>query len=310
MNKWLNEEVHVQAKVISQLESLLKDVNTIRNTKTKSLCKLGHKWCKIDHSMYNYVSRSIPDKIRTSRSQSSRSVKMESLGPRSYLGNISLATMCKKIDHFQSRYGMPPVSRQNVSEDLIHPVFASIWENVVSFKHNVLDTADKTLKRKSATLSKPKKKMAYKFNSSVIMETRPFNIFKEEKVKKTSKKSSLHKSCKPMTDAELAKALCLDFVEIKEYEKPDDELYQEIIREAIERDACRFADKHGDFYAPTDESENDEVEMPSAHGNYQLDDCKPPDDQEPSPIVGNENDIFVKEEFYLCHGSQRIAIDG
>ena len=53
--KWLNEEVHVQAKVISQLESLLKEAKTMRSTKIKSLCELGHKWCKIDHSTYNYV---------------------------------------------------------------------------------------------------------------------------------------------------------------------------------------------------------------------------------------------------------------
>ena len=167
LNKWLNEEVHVQAKVISQLEALLKDVKTMKNTRTRFLCELGHKWCKIDHSMYNYVSRSTPDKIRSSRSQFSRSVKMESLGPRNYLGNISLATMSKKIDQLQSRYGVPPVSRQNVSEDLIHPVFTSIWENVLSFKHKMLDTAGNTFKTKT---SKPKK-MAFKFKSSVIMES-------------------------------------------------------------------------------------------------------------------------------------------
>ena len=57
LNKWLNEEVHIQAKVISQLEVLLKDAKTMRNTRTRSLCELGHKWCKIDHSMYNHVSR-------------------------------------------------------------------------------------------------------------------------------------------------------------------------------------------------------------------------------------------------------------
>ena len=44
LNKWLNEEVHVQAKVISQLHSLLKEAKTMRNTKIKSLCELGHKW--------------------------------------------------------------------------------------------------------------------------------------------------------------------------------------------------------------------------------------------------------------------------
>ena len=55
LNKWLNEEIHVQAKVISQLESLLKEAKTMRNTKIKSLCELGHKWCKIDHSTYTVI---------------------------------------------------------------------------------------------------------------------------------------------------------------------------------------------------------------------------------------------------------------
>ena len=242
LNKWLNEEVHVQAKVISQLEALLKDAKTIRkNTRTKSLCELGHKWCIIDHSMYNYINRSSPDKLHISRSQCPRLLKKESLSPSIYLGNVSLATMSKKIDHLQSRYGVPPVSRQNVSEDLIHPVFTSIWENVLSFKHKVLDTANNTLKTKT---SKPKK-MAFKFKSSVIMESRPFNIFKKEKVKSKSKNSSFPKSHEPMTDVKLAKALNVDAVELEEYRKPDDELYDEIIRDAIEKYACRLADRHG-----------------------------------------------------------------
>ena len=103
--------------------------------------------------MYKYINRSNPDKLLFSRSQCPRLLKKESLSLSIYQGNVSLATMSKKIDHLQSRYGVPPVSRQNVSEDLIHPVFTSIWENVLSFKHKVLETAGKTLKTKT---SKPK----------------------------------------------------------------------------------------------------------------------------------------------------------
>ena len=84
-----------------------------------------------------------------------------------------------------------------------------------------------------------------------------------------------------MNDVKLAKALNVDAIELEDYGKPDNELYDEIIRDAIEKYACRLADRHGDYYAPADESEVDEVEITCDHGNYQVDDGgKPPDDQE------------------------------
>ena len=131
LNKWLNKEVQVQAKVIRQHDSLLMKTQAMR--KDVPACKSGHKWCKIDHSIYKYVNQSVPEIMLTSRSQYSRSIMQESLGPSNFLGNDSIATMSKKIDDIQSRYGVPPVSRQNASEDLIHPVFSDIWENVLSF---------------------------------------------------------------------------------------------------------------------------------------------------------------------------------
>ena len=111
--------------------------------KLEPLCKSGHKWCKVDHSKYKYVNQSVSDKLLPSRSQYSRSIKQESLGPSYFLGNDSLATMSKKIDDLQSHYGVPSVNRQNVSEDLIHPVFSDIWKNVLSFRHNVLEKVEK-----------------------------------------------------------------------------------------------------------------------------------------------------------------------
>ena len=182
LNKWLNKEVQVQAKVISQYDSLLKKSQAMR--KLEPSCKSGHKWCKVDHAMYKYVNKAVPDKMLSSRSQYSRSIKQESLGPSHFLGNDSLVKMSKKIDDLQSRYGVPPVGRQNASEDLFYPVFLDIWENGLFFKHNVLDTtSNKTLKQVSFTLSKPKNRMKFKFNFSVIMETRSFNISVEEKIK-------------------------------------------------------------------------------------------------------------------------------
>ena len=54
LNKWLNKEVQVQAKVISQQNSLLKKSQAMR--KLEPSCKSGLKWCKVDHSKYKYVN--------------------------------------------------------------------------------------------------------------------------------------------------------------------------------------------------------------------------------------------------------------
>ena len=170
LNKWLNKEVQVQAKVISQHDSLLKKTQAMR--KGEPSCKSGHKWCKVDHAMYKYVNKAVPDKMLSSRSQCSRSIKQESLGPSNFLGNDSLVKMSKKIDDLQSRYGVPPVGRQNASKDLIHPVFSDIWENVLSFKHNVLEKAERIEKVEPLPIFKSKK-MALNFGSSIILETRP-----------------------------------------------------------------------------------------------------------------------------------------
>ena len=161
-------------------------------------CKSGHKWCKVDHSKYKYINQSVPDKLLTSRSQCSRSIKQESLGPSIFLGNDSLAKISQKIDDLQSRYGVPPVNRQNVSEDLIHPVFSDIWENVLSFKHNVLEKVEKMEKVKPIPILKPKK-MALNFGSSVILETRPL-VFSKEKSKIKSKSSGFQQSHVPLHD--------------------------------------------------------------------------------------------------------------
>ena len=75
----------MKAKVISQLEALLKGVKTMMNTRTRSLCELDHKWCIIDQSMYNYINRSSPDKLHITRSQCHRLLKKESLSPSIYL---------------------------------------------------------------------------------------------------------------------------------------------------------------------------------------------------------------------------------
>ena len=51
LNKWLLKETIIQARIISQLKSLL-SLN-----QTKSVCMLGHKWCRIDHTKYNLIKQ-------------------------------------------------------------------------------------------------------------------------------------------------------------------------------------------------------------------------------------------------------------
>ena len=52
------------------------------------------------------------------------------------------------------------------------------------------------------------------------------------------------------------------------------------------------------------------MEITCDHGNYQVDDGKPPDDQENSSICGNDNDIFVKEEYYAMDHDGLQLMDG
>ena len=52
--------------------------------------------------------------------------------------NSFQAKVVKTVDRLQSKYGVPPSSRENSAEDLIVSEFASIWDNILSFQHNVL----------------------------------------------------------------------------------------------------------------------------------------------------------------------------
>ena len=49
-----------------------------------------------------------------------------------------IKSMVRKLDNLQSVFGVPPVLEVNIAAKWIEPEFATIWENVLYFKHNVL----------------------------------------------------------------------------------------------------------------------------------------------------------------------------
>ena len=138
--QYLIEETKVQARVIGQLKSLMKN-----QTKFKYICSRGHPMCRIDHETYSYVK----PPIRTDRSftkVSSMEVKLHRQKENSFQAKV-----VKTVDRLQSKYGVPPSSRENSAEDLIVSEFASIWDNILSFQHNVLKVdGDKKLTTSSA----------------------------------------------------------------------------------------------------------------------------------------------------------------
>ena len=89
--------------------------------------------CHIDHETYLYVKPT----IRTDRSLLPKVSSMEENLQRKKENSFQ-AKVVKTVDRLQSKYGVPPSSRENAAEDLIVSEFASIWDNILSFQHNVL----------------------------------------------------------------------------------------------------------------------------------------------------------------------------
>ena len=98
LHEALVEETKIQAKIITQLKSLL-------SSQTKPLCDLGHKWCRINHHMYNYsachVKTQACSEMKTNRSLDT---KVQRLDQQKFITKLS-----RKVDHLQSKFGVPAV---------------------------------------------------------------------------------------------------------------------------------------------------------------------------------------------------------
>ena len=145
--------------------------------------------------------------------------------------NSFQAKVMKTVDRLQSKYGVPPSSRENAAEDLIVSEFASIWDNILSFQHNVLKVDSD--KKSTTSLNPLQKKINSKKHDdrskikktsvqaklkhrTVILESRPYK-FKSWDKKCKSRKLKQPDRYEPMTDVELANALNLDVEEVKEF---------------------------------------------------------------------------------------------
>ena len=101
MNKWLKIENAVQRRLIGQLKNL------VISNEIAPACTLGHRYCRINHQIYNYVK---PDRSHSCELLLS-SVKVESAKPmiKPCIGNVSFRGMSKTIDKLRSKYGLPPL---------------------------------------------------------------------------------------------------------------------------------------------------------------------------------------------------------
>ena len=206
--KLLKKENAVQLRVIGQLKTLL------NAHQTKPTCLFRHRWCNIDHSKYNLV-KSVCQPNQHQRS----SIKADN--PKDTMCPLALA---KKVDKLQRKYGIPShSSRENTSEDLICPEFASIWKNVLCFGFKILEVdpiKTKTISNNQLHFKPSKNKYTF---SSIILESRPYK-FKSAVLK--TKQTGFRKTIlpEPMSDADLAKALNIDQFELEEafgYSKSD-----------------------------------------------------------------------------------------
>ena len=268
LNYWLSKENETQSRIISQLKSLL----TLHQTKPG--CIYGHRHCKINHLKYNLVRHvNVPRKLYP---------MVEKLPERNPLlcsgeecGWIS--KLCRTSDKLQSKYGIPP-SNRDLSEDDVCPELFTIWENVLSFNCHVLDNVSTN----SFIQTKPKPKSEYR-QKSVILESRPFKFSTKKTIKKPKAVSKVYE---PMTDAELAKALSIEEIELAEafgyhdnlaienvedgdiaiHEKFDDDNY------AVDTDGLCLLDdeKAADMYNLNIYQSNcdDDVELAAAHGYH------------------------------------------
>ena len=120
--QYLQKEVEVQSRIIKQWKALYES-SQVKPTRE---C---HVNCKIDHSKYNYIARSIqPRKLDA---QNSLDVKNE---------NWYMIKAARAVDKLQDIYGVPqppPVVKME-SMHLLYSEFTDLWENVFSFQHNLL----------------------------------------------------------------------------------------------------------------------------------------------------------------------------
>ena len=181
-----------------------------------------------NHELYNFVK----PKSSFDRSVNNGPSKVNELKYKKE--NNFQVKLAKNLDRLQEKYGVPPSFRPNPAEDLIVSEFASIWENVFSFRSNVLKIDDnekisnksyhnpilstkvKAEKPDDGSKMKVSLKSKLKHKPLVILESRPYK-FKSQNQKCKSRKLKQPDRYEPMSDAELAKALNLDVEEVKEY---------------------------------------------------------------------------------------------
>ena len=138
----------VQEKVIGQLRSLLE-------TQTKPICAV-HPHCRINHRLYNYVkSKKQRDRENLQNAHVGGKSTSVTVGSKKFRSQDKLSPLklSKVLDRLQLSYGVPPVLREDLSNDPIFSEFGSIWKNVFTFQYKVLDS---TAGRFCLPKSKPK----------------------------------------------------------------------------------------------------------------------------------------------------------
>ena len=95
--KFLTKESSIQSQVIQQLKTLHASTKT---QMSNICCDAGHKRCKIQHKLYNYVNGCINTNTKLKLAQMSPPIKSESL----FYKKLS-----KKIDAIQYKYGAPSI---------------------------------------------------------------------------------------------------------------------------------------------------------------------------------------------------------
>ena len=267
-SKWLVKETEIQARVISQLKSLL-SIN-----QTKRMCMLGHRSCNIDHLKYNLVVKN----YATSRKQENPvmknlAIQNSSKCPRTDCSWIS--KICRVTDKLQSSYSAPPTVVRNLVEDGVDPEFSSIWENVFAInQHIAVHQSPKTFiqnNSKFKAVDKYPKKDVY-HNRSVILESNPFKF---DRKKTTKKPKPVPKDYEPMTDAQLAKALSMDERELAEAFGYHDTVVNEKFEDdeyAVDTEGLHLVDDceltGGSNFHNIQANVQTDLELAAAHGYY------------------------------------------
>ena len=171
-----------------------------------------HRQCKIDHQRYNFINFS-PKFKPPSLPQNDNETKIMTLSSQHRRQeNMFIINMCKKIDRFQSSFGVPPPPcERDYAADLLNFEFAEIWKNVLCFQHNVLDFKHVQTNSNYSIFKPPKRKYT---RTAIVLESKPLKV-RNKNVKNKSKNLTIPKY-EPMDDAQLAKALNLDECELSE----------------------------------------------------------------------------------------------